>query len=111
MSRFMPSCGKQLLALKDSNLKFGPAHLQSKPQGMAPTPLVPISLSTGVDFVSDRPPIFKRSRHLVVVACFWCVQDLLDVNTLELARQLTIAFSGLLRDIRVNNDDNNNNNC
>ena len=29
------------------------------------------------------------------------VQDLLDVNSLELARQFTIAFNSLLRDIRV----------
>jgi hypothetical protein len=50
--RAMPSCGKQLQALKELNLKSGPAHLQSKPQGMAPTPLIPISISTGVDFVS-----------------------------------------------------------
>ena len=32
---------------------------------------------------------------------FWCTQDLLDVNTLELARQLTLAFSNVLREIHV----------
>lgn len=49
--RSMPSCGKQLQALKEVNLSSGPAHLQTKPQGIVPMPLVPISLSTGVDFV------------------------------------------------------------
>ena len=53
----MPSCGKQLQALKESNLKSGPAHLQTKPQGIPPTPLVPISISTGVDFVSREDTV------------------------------------------------------
>lgn len=51
VSRSMPSCGKQLQTLKEANLSAGPVHLQTKPQGITPTPLVPISLSTGVDFV------------------------------------------------------------
>ena len=40
---------------------------------------------------------------VVVCVCVYvvCVQDLLDVNSLELARQLTLTFSSLLRDIRV----------
>lgn len=91
----MPSCGKQLQALKELNLSSGPLHLQAKPRGVSPTPLIPISLSTGDDFVSSVELQLHNNTH------FYCMKDLLDVNTLELARQLTIAFSELLRDIRV----------
>ena len=49
--RVLPSCGKQLQTLKETSLASGPAHLQTKAQGISPTPLVPINLSTGGDFV------------------------------------------------------------
>jgi len=32
--------------------------------------------------------------------CVFILQDLLDVNTLELGRQLTLAYSGILREFR-----------
>ncbi|XP_064382815.1 uncharacterized protein LOC135331544 [Halichondria panicea] len=75
VQRSMSSCARQLFTLHEKNLKYGPVHIQTKPRGQAPTPLVPMSLSTGENF------------------------DLLDVNTLELARQLTLIYSKLLRQI------------
>ena len=38
---------------------------------------------------------------LELIVCFFSLQDLLDVNTLELARQLTLAYTCILREIRV----------
>jgi len=50
----MPSCGKRLSGLREAYLAGGPVHLQNKPQGTAPTPLIPITLSTGADFVCAK---------------------------------------------------------
>lgn len=97
----MPSCGKHLHTLKEANLSAGPAHLQIKPQGITPTPLVPISISTGVDFVGYLFFAFVWFHFLSTSQ----LKDLLDVNTLELARQLTLVFSRLLREIRVRQND------
>jgi len=36
--------------------------------------------------------------------CVFILQDLLDVNTLELGRQLTLAYSGILREFRVSSE-------
>ena len=36
--------------------------------------------------------------------CIFILQDLLDVNTLELGRQLTLAYSGILREFRVSSE-------
>jgi son of sevenless-like protein len=74
---FLPACSQQLQKALTTNLKLGPAHLHASPTGKPPSPLVPPDLA---------------SSH----ASF----DLLDVNSLELARQLTLTFSSLLRDIR-----------
>ena len=43
-----------------------------------------------------------HTPQCVLSAVGW--QDLLDVNSLELARQLTIALNNHLRDIRVSDD-------
>ena len=46
--------------------------------------------------------VHVHAPQCVLSAVGW--QDLLDVNSLELARQLTIALNSLLRDIRVSDD-------
>lgn len=61
----MPSCGKQLQALKELNLTSGPVYLHTKPQGIAPTPLIPISLTTGVDFVGLAADMTHKLRVTV----------------------------------------------
>lgn len=52
LHRSMSSCAKQLTILLEGNLKSGPLHIQGKPRGQAPAPLVPMSLSQGENFVS-----------------------------------------------------------
>lgn len=59
--RSMSSCARQLFTLHEKNLKYGPVHIQTKPRGQAPTPLVPMSLSTGENFVSH-----KATAHNIV---------------------------------------------
>ena len=43
-------------------MKSGPLHIQGKPRGQAPAPLVPMSLSHGENFVS-----FNNKFHLALV--------------------------------------------
>lgn len=57
----MSSCARQLSAHLDKNLKLGPVHVQTVPRGQAPTPLVPMSLSTGENFVSHLLINFRVS--------------------------------------------------
>jgi len=55
---------------------------------------------------------FKHANGLVAwefhstssMHCVFILQDLLDVNTLELGRQLTLAYSGILREFRVSSE-------
>ena len=73
----MPACSKQLQGLLKENLEDGPIQVRQKPQQQAPPPIVPQGLTPGGDF------------------------KLQEVNTLELARQLTLICSQKFRDIRV----------
>jgi son of sevenless-like protein len=73
----LPTCAQQLRKALAKNVKLGPAHLHTGPHGKPPSSLTP-------------PDITSNTSSF----------DLLDVNSLELARQLTLSFSYLLRDIR-----------
>ena len=104
----MSSCSKQLQKLLEENLSQGPAHTRTKPRGHVPAPLVPMGLSNGENLWVNCTCIttacshtFKHANGLVAwefhstssMHCVFILQDLLDVNTLELGRQLTSPTS------------------
>jgi hypothetical protein len=78
---FLPACSQQLRRTLATNVKSGPSHLHASPTGKPPSSLIPPDLA---------------SSHASSHTSF----DLLDVNSLELARQLTLTFSYILRQIR-----------
>ena len=71
----LPTCSKHLFALMKENFEEGPIHIRQKPRQNPPPTITPQNM--GTDFRIE------------------------DVNTLELARQLTLICSQKFRDIRV----------